>query len=94
MKIFLVVEDYGFYSEDQWGYCISLEDINGRCHSKVHFAGSSREAAEKVLNEMIKCEEEDWDTKAKETTIRNTDGMITGYYILGSFYYIQEVELE
>ena len=49
MKIFLVIEDYGFYGDDPRDAYISSEEINRSCHSKVRFAGSTREAAEQEL---------------------------------------------
>lgn len=93
MKIFLVIEDYGFYGDDPRDAYISSEEINRSCHSKVRFAGSTREAAEQELRELVEFEEEDWDVKAEEKIIPNADENITGYYVLGSFFYIQEMEL-
>ncbi|MBO6252632.1 MAG: hypothetical protein J6O49_03130, partial [Bacteroidaceae bacterium] len=89
----LVVEDYGFYGDDPRDGYIPSDEIDASCHSKVHFARSSREAAEQKLRELVEFEEDDWDVKAEERTIPNMDYMITGYYVLGSFFYIQEVEL-
>lgn len=94
MKIFLVIEDYGFYGDDPRDAYIPSDEIDDSCHSKVHFAGSSREATEQELRELVKFGEEDWDVKTEERTVQNMDEMITGYYILGSFFYIQEVELD
>lgn len=93
MKIFLVVEDYGFYGEDPRDTYIPSEDINCSCHSKVHFAESTREAAEQKLREWVEFEEDFWDVKAEKRMIVNMGDVITGDYILGSFFYIQEVEL-
>ena len=92
MKIFLVVEDWGFYTDPENSY-IPADELNSGCHSAVHFAETSIEKAKEKLYELAEFDAEDWDDELKEVTYRNRDQIFEGYYTLGSFYYIQEVEL-
>lgn len=92
MKIFLVVEDWGFYTDPVNSY-IPADELNSGCHSIVHFAETSIEKAKEKLYELAEFDAEDWGVEVKEATYRNRGRMIEGYFVLGSFYYIQEVEL-
>lgn len=94
MTIFLVVEDCGFYSEeDEW---IDTSEINSYLHSVVHYASTNAKQAEEKLHDILLDEESEWETKA-EIRSEWSSGLntnVTGYYLLGSFYYIQSINIE
>ena len=92
ISIFLVVEDRGFYTDPADQY-IPADELNSGCHSAVRFAETSLEKAKEKLHKLAEFDAEDWGVEVKEATYRNRGQMIKGYFVLGSFYYIQEVEL-
>ena len=93
MKIFLVIEDWGFYTDSADSY-ISTDDLNSSCHSTVRFAETSMEKAVEKLHKFAEFDAEDWGVEVEKKTVRKIDDMIEGCFVLGSFYYIQEVELD
>lgn len=95
MTIYLVIEDTGFYTEGDWPPYILTEDINSVTHSIVHCAFFDKQLAEKSLTDISNTEAEEWEVvpETKIVTAAGTGDNIKGKYVLGSFYYIQEVEL-
>lgn len=94
MTIFLVIEDCGFYSdENEW---IPTSEINYSLHSVVHYASTNSKQAEEKLHDILSDEELEWDTKAEiRSQLSGRLNMnVSGYYLLGSFYYIQSINIE
>ena len=95
-KIYLVVEDAGFYTEGQEAEYIDIIDVNGMTHSRVLFAcRQDRQTAETVLRRIVENEAEEWETDPELKSIQacGSDEYIDGFYLLGSFYYIQEISV-
>ena len=94
-KIYLVVEDAGFYTEGQWAEYIAIIDINSMTHSRILSVYQDRLTAETVLRRIVENEAEEWETDPELKSIKacGSDEYIDGFYLLGSFYYIQEVSL-
>lgn len=94
-KIYLVVEDAGFYTEGQWSEYIAIIDINSMTHSRILSVYQDRQTAETVLRRIVENEAEEWETDPELKSIQacGSDEYIDGFYLLGSFYYIQEVSL-
>lgn len=92
-KIYLVVEDAGFYTEGLWSKYIAITDINSMTHSRILSVYQDRQTAETVLRRIVENEAEKWETDPELKSIQacGSDEYIDGFYLLGSFYYIQEI---
>lgn len=92
-KIYLVIEDAGFYTEGHGTEYIDIIDVNGMTHSRVLSACQDRQAAETALRRFVENEAEEWETDPELKSIQACGSYeyIDGFYLLGSFYYIQEI---
>ncbi len=93
--IYLVIDDFGIYSEGQWHDYISIIDINRMTHSRIVSACRYRQTAETILRRTVENEAEEWETDPELKSIQacGSDEYIDGFYLLGSFYYIQEISV-
>ena len=97
MNIYLVIEDTAFYTPEDWPPYIPIDYLNSCTHSIIWGAYSDRAKAEAVLKTITENEAEDWGNvwpERKQIRGDGSDEMIDGLYLLGSFYYIQECELD
>ena len=92
-KVYIVIEDTGFCTEGKEDEYISIIDINSCTHFIVHSVCTDKELAEKTLRDIVEKEAEEWETdpEPKEMCLSGGDQTVQGMYLLGSFYYIQEM---
>ena len=71
-------------------------DINACTHFIIHSVYATNELAGKALERIVMSEAKEWETtpEIKEMRLNGSDQTTWGVYLLGSFYYIQEMEVE